>query len=208
MENVWLIAGASAGDGALRDLVALARAIQPLLLTAGGLWAVYLYRSSRRGEVRVGIQTSCRMIREWIPARSVLLVKLRIANTSSVIYRHREATATLFDARRQSGDGTVRLVPFAGADPVPPVYGDVVFDPGELAAGRAFVLRGGRDLPRARGALRLRGRLRPRLGPARADGPAGSRARTPPALEMVALPGRALLVGQLPVRGPGYHREF
>ena len=146
MENIWLFAGvpaaSSAGDGALRDLVALARAIQPLLLTAGGLWALYLYRSSRRGEVRVGIQASCRIIREWIPARSVLLVKLRIANTSSVIYRHREATATLFDARRQSGDGTVRLVPFAGADPVPPVYGDVVFDPGELAAGRAFVLHG------------------------------------------------------------------
>jgi hypothetical protein len=117
-----------------------AQAIEPILLIGAGIWAFYLYRLSRRGEVRVGIEGSCRLLRGWQPSKAVLLVRLRIANTSSVLYRHREATATLFDARKEAASGSIRLVPFSRADPVPPVYGDIVFDAGEIEEGRSFKL--------------------------------------------------------------------
>jgi hypothetical protein len=118
----------------------LAQAIEPILLIGAGIWAFYLYRLSRRGEVRVGIEGSCRLLRGWQPSKAVLLVRLRIANTSSVLYRHREATATLFDARKEAASGSIRLVPFSRADPVLPVYGDIVFDAGEIEEGRSFKL--------------------------------------------------------------------
>jgi len=42
------------------------------------------------------------------------------------------------DARSTAADGSVRLVPFSQADPVPPVYADISDDPRQVQAGRTF----------------------------------------------------------------------
>jgi hypothetical protein len=113
---------------------------QTVAIVGGGLWALFLYLHGRRGQVRVGIEPSVRLLRDWNDGRAVLLVRFRIVNTSRVLYRHREATATLMDARKMAGEGVVRHVPFIQADPFLPVYGDINDDPEELAAGNTFVL--------------------------------------------------------------------
>jgi hypothetical protein len=97
--------------------------LQLLALIAGGLWALYLYRTSRRGQVKVGIEYGWRLIDDYHPDKSVLIVDLRLVNTSNVLWRHERAEATLFDARKLVDDRTVRLVPFGAADPLLPVYG-------------------------------------------------------------------------------------
>jgi hypothetical protein len=113
---------------------------QTVAIVGGGIWALFLYLRYRRGQVRVGIEPSVRLIRGWNDGRALLLVGLRIVNTSRVLYRHREATATVMDARRVAGEGVVRLVPFIQADPFLPVYGDLSDDPEALASGDTFVL--------------------------------------------------------------------
>jgi hypothetical protein len=113
---------------------------QTVAIVGGGLWALFLYLQGRRGQVRVGIDPSVRLLPDWNENRAVLLVRFRIVNSSRVLYRHREATATLMDARKLAGEGVVRLVPFIQADPFLPVYGDITDDPEMLASGDTFVL--------------------------------------------------------------------
>lgn len=124
----------------LRDIAHLAETIQPVLILAGGLWGFYLYRLTRKGEARVGIEASMRLVTAWQPGRSLLLVRLRIANTSSVLYRHGEAQAILFDARKVAEGGRALLSPFAAVDPVPPVYGELSLERDRIRTGDPFVL--------------------------------------------------------------------
>lgn len=88
----------------------------------------------------LGIEASFRLLKEWNPGKSLLLVGLRIANRSDVLYRHSEATATLMDARKETVDGRVRLVPFKSADPMPPVYGDISQEVEAISRGTLFHL--------------------------------------------------------------------
>lgn len=127
-----------AQDSWINTAAAVAIILQALALIGGGIWGFYLYFHGRRGQVRVGVQASARLHRDWSDTHSVLVVRLRIANTSGVLYRHREATATLMDARKQAADGTVRLAPFSQADPILPVYADISGDGAQIAAGRTF----------------------------------------------------------------------
>ena len=113
--------------------------LQAFAVIGGGIWGFYLYTHGRRGQVRIGVLASARLHRDWSDTHSVLLVRLRIANTSGVLYRHQEATATLMDARKQAADGTVRLAPFSQADPILPVYADISNDGNAIAAGETFV---------------------------------------------------------------------
>jgi len=122
------------------DVRITAELAQTVAIVGGAVWALFLYRKRRRGQVRVGLQHNERLLRHWSDNRSVLLVRLRIANTSGVLYRHREATATLMDARKESNSGTLRLVPFKQADPFPPVYGTISDDADSIESGETFVL--------------------------------------------------------------------
>lgn len=120
---------------------AIASVLEVIFIGVAGLSALYVYRRTRRGQVRVGISATYRLISDWNPERALLLVRLRLANTSSVIYFHREATATLMDARRETPTpGQVRLAPFTQADPLPPVYGDMDVSVSAVQEGRLFVL--------------------------------------------------------------------
>lgn len=121
-------------------LLVLGSVIQAVAITAAGAWGLYVYLRTRQGQVQVGIETSCRLLRDWSDGKAVLLVRMRLMNTSNVVYHHREATATLMDARKEAGDGSVRLVPFKQADPFPPVYGDLIPEASAIREGRSFHL--------------------------------------------------------------------
>jgi hypothetical protein len=112
--------------------------LQLLALIAAGLWALYLYRTSRRGQVKVGIEYGWRLVEGYSLDKSLLIVDLRLVNTSNVLWRHERAVATLFDARKLADDRTVRLVPFGAADPLLPVYGVTPDESEAFLEGRPF----------------------------------------------------------------------
>lgn len=121
------------------DLIsAISSVLQALFIAVGGVWVLFVYFRTRRGQVRVGIEASFRLVPEWNPGRTLLLVRLRIANTSNVLYHHREATATLMDARGETDSGLARLIPFEQTDPLAAVYGDFSDDPALIREGRLF----------------------------------------------------------------------
>jgi len=102
---------------------------------------LFLYSTSRRGQAKLGIQVRPRLATAFVPGKSVLLAELTISNTSNVLWRNEETVATLFDARKISSTGTVRLVPFSQADPFLSVYGVETEDPDEIESGRTFSYR-------------------------------------------------------------------
>ena len=106
--------------------------LQLFALIAAGIWALYLYRTSRRDQVKVGIESGWRVVEGYSADKSLLIVDLRLVNTSNVLWRHEKAVATLFDARKLADDRTVRLVPFGEADPLLPVYGVAPDEPEEV----------------------------------------------------------------------------
>lgn len=120
--------------------------LQLAILATGGIWALFLYRTSRRGEAKLGIEVRPRLKRTFLPDKSVLLADIIISNASNVLWRNEETVATLFDARKISQDGSVRLVPFARADPFLPVYGVETEDVFEIAAGRTFAYGEGQQI--------------------------------------------------------------
>ena len=120
--------------------------LQLLALIAAGFWALYLYRTSRRGQVKVGIEYGWRLVEDFSPDKSLLIVDLVLVNTSSVLWRHERAVATLFDARRLADDRTVRLVPFGAADPLLPVYGVTPDESEAFLEGRPFSYFEGQEI--------------------------------------------------------------
>ncbi len=117
-----------------------AQIVQVVLLFGGGLWAFYLYRISRRGQTTVGIRAKFSLVMNTLPNESLLLVAMRIANSSTALFRHEKSLAVLMDASQRAADGSVLLVPFAEQDPFLPVYGQLSGNPDEIAAGKAFTL--------------------------------------------------------------------
>jgi hypothetical protein len=109
-----------------------------VVLVVGGGWALYIYATTRRGQAKVGIGHSARLLPDFAPGRALLIVNLTFTNTSNVLWRHDWSLATLFDARKLAADGTVRLVQFSQADPFLPVYGSTAEDPDEIVQGRPF----------------------------------------------------------------------
>lgn len=116
------------------DWIQLARTV---LLVAGGLWAFYVYRTTRRSEAKLGIEPAVRLHLSTGPRESLLLVRLRMRNTSGVLFRLESARATLLDASGRRDDGSIMLLPIAQQDPVLPVYGEFVADDAQAMAGGA-----------------------------------------------------------------------
>ena len=112
--------------------------LQLLALVGGGTWALYLFQLNRRREVKVGLQVSSRLVRDYLPERALLLVNVTLTNTSAVLWRYRSAVVTVFDARKLARDGSVRLAAFAQADPFLPVYGIESDSPEAIAEGSPF----------------------------------------------------------------------
>lgn len=121
-------------------------ALQLAAFVLGGIWALYLYGTSRRGQVKVGIENTWRLLPGYLPGKSMLIVDLKLSNTSNVLWRHERAVATLYDARRLVDDKTLRLVPFAETDPLLPVYGVTLDDPSAIAGGRPFTYFEGQEI--------------------------------------------------------------
>lgn len=119
---------------------------QTAALIGGGFWVAYTYWRFRRGQVSVGIHPTVRIHRDPRTEEPILLVRLRLRNSSRILFRYRKATATLLDASQRTDDGDLRLVPFAEDDPFIPLYSDISEDPSELSAGRTFVLGPGLSL--------------------------------------------------------------
>jgi hypothetical protein len=109
-----------------------------IALVGGGLWALYIYRSSRRGQVSIAIEHSARFVHDFDGGVSVMLLRVRMRNTSGVLWRHQDAIVTVFDARKLADNGAVRLAPFAEDDPFLPLYGVMSDDPNDIPAGDTF----------------------------------------------------------------------
>lgn len=107
----------------------------------GGFWALYLYRTRRRGQAIVIIQPRSRVHHDSHSGRRVLLIALRIVNSSGVLFRYARATATLMDASDRLTNGGVSLLPFAEQDPFLSVYGDRVDDQARVLKGELFEMR-------------------------------------------------------------------
>lgn len=116
------------------------------LLILGGIWALYVYRTARRGQVKVAIEPAVSLDRRFSETESLLLIKLRIANTSSVLWRHEDSLATLIDASATTPAGELRLLPFAQADPFLPVYGALSDDEKEITEGQLFAYYEGQEI--------------------------------------------------------------
>lgn len=114
------------------------RLMELLAVLGAGTWALYVYRTARRGHAKVAITHSARIGRDFAAGTCLLLVKLSLRNTSGVLWRNESSMVTLFDARKLASDGSVRLAPFGEADPFLPVYGTTSEDPEEIAAGAPF----------------------------------------------------------------------
>jgi hypothetical protein len=129
------------------DIGDILQTVSILAAVVGGLWALFLYRTARRGQVRVAIEHSASLIEDFAPNRCLLVVRLLIRNMSSVLWRFEYGTVTLFDARKLTEDGEVRLAQFAVADPLLPVYGVRSDDPQEepfsYLAGQEIMLEPG-----------------------------------------------------------------
>ncbi len=117
-----------------------------LLLVVGGIWALYVYRTARRGQVKVAIEPTVRLDRAFTSTEALLLVRLRIANSSSVLWRHEESFATLMAASERTPGGQVRLLPFAQSDPFLPVYGAVSDEEEDIAEGQLFSYSEGQEI--------------------------------------------------------------
>ncbi len=111
--------------------------VELLAVLAAGLWALYLYRSTRKAQAKVGIEASARLHRDAYPGESLLFVRLRIVNTSNVLWRYDDVNATLLDASGRDGDGGVTFAPFAQGDPFAPAYGELVAPRLSVRGGRA-----------------------------------------------------------------------
>ena len=110
-----------------------------VLLIGGALWALYVYRTSRRSQVKVAIEADVRFQRDRSSGqKQLLVVHLRIVNTSDVLWRHEESVATLMDASERTEEGEVKLLPFSQADPFLPVYGAMSGDEETIARDLLF----------------------------------------------------------------------
>jgi hypothetical protein len=117
-----------------------------IALIGGGWWALFIYRKSRRGQVKLAIEHSARVIDGYAPGKALLLVAVKLANTSSVLWRYRNAEITVFDARKLARDERVRLAPFGQADPFLPVYGVASQSTEEIAEGNTFFYFEGQEI--------------------------------------------------------------
>lgn len=119
---------------------------QTLALVVGGIWGLFLFRTTRRGEAKVAIEASPGLKRNFVRGKSLLIVRLKIANASNVLWRHESSVVTLFDARKLTSDNNLRLVPFAQTDPFLPVYGVEQEEAAAIAEGRTFSYFEGQEI--------------------------------------------------------------
>lgn len=120
--------------------------IQLAALIGGGFWALFIYRTSRRDQVKVAIEYSTRLVRNFARGKSLLLVRIGLSNTSDVLWRYENAEVTLFDASKVSEGGNVRVVPFGQTDPFRPVYGVTSEEAAAIAAGQTFAYFEGQEI--------------------------------------------------------------
>lgn len=112
--------------------------IQTIGLLFGGLWVAYTYWRFRKGQVSVGIEPAARLHRDPVTDEQVLLVRLRLRNSSNILFRYQTAAATLLDASQRTAEGDLQLSPFAEEDPLIPLFAEVSKDPAHIERGEVF----------------------------------------------------------------------
>lgn len=95
---------------------------------------------------KVGIEHRESLVSNYADGKALLIVNVRLTNSSDVLWRWDQSVVTLFDARRVSDSGHPRLVPFAQADPFLPVYGVTSEDAASIAAGNTFHYYAGQEI--------------------------------------------------------------
>lgn len=76
-------------------LQAFSSLFQAIALGVGGFWALYLYRTARKGRASLGIEQEASVIPiAHATEGGVLVVRLRISNLSGVLFRHDSSVAT------------------------------------------------------------------------------------------------------------------
>lgn len=111
--------------------------IQAVGLAGASLGAALVFWKSRKGQVSVGLEPRCRIhLSKDGPA--ILLVSIRLRNTSNILFRYTSAAATLLDASQRADGGGIRLIPFAEEDPFLPLNSDISEDSVDLLSGRTF----------------------------------------------------------------------
>jgi hypothetical protein len=133
--SVAFMLGESNGAAWLQAVSAL---FQAIAVGVAGFWALYLYRTSRKGRASLGIEQKARVLPIGQEKQGgILLVRLRISNLSGVLFRHSLSVAYLLDASRLADDGRLVLLPFAAQDPLLPVFGKPA-PLSEASEGRPF----------------------------------------------------------------------
>lgn len=121
-------------------------ALQFLGVLAAGVWVLFTYTTARRSQTQVSISHDARLIRDFVPGKSLLIVRVVLSNVSDVLWRRSESRVTVFDARRRAKSGGLSLVPFLEADPLLPVYGITSDDPGSISRGNTFEYFEGQEI--------------------------------------------------------------
>jgi hypothetical protein len=122
--------------------------LQTFLAVVGGLWAFYLYRSSRANQTTISIAPTCWLAESRVDDFLVFNVRTRVTNVSKAVCRNCQATVTLMDAsERDAATGQMSMPTFAEQDPWANLYPDpsrdfpISLEPGEsIDCETAFLL--------------------------------------------------------------------
>jgi hypothetical protein len=123
--------------------------LQTALAVVGGVWAFYLYTSSRASQTTISITATCWLAKTPVDGFRALNVRIRVTNASKAICRNCEATVALMDAtERDRASGQLLMPIFAEQDPWWNLYPDpgtdyaISLEPGEsIDSETPFLLR-------------------------------------------------------------------
>lgn len=130
-------AGATTGDSGID----WATILQTMVIAAGGLWAFYVYRKTRKAEAVVALSMNFRTLSQGVGGETLIVIGLRVTNAAGVLFRHRSSRIDLLDASiLAEGEGSLalQLATFASQDPFLPVYGYEAEEADEVRFGNSF----------------------------------------------------------------------
>jgi len=85
--------------------------VQTMVLAACGIWAFRLYRKHREGQPKIDFDVYWKVARvgEWPTATRILVLGVRLTNSSRVLPKDVNAEATAYDACQVGADGNLVL---------------------------------------------------------------------------------------------------
>ncbi|TMC54256.1 MAG: hypothetical protein E6J20_04070 [Chloroflexi bacterium] len=135
--------------------------LQTALAIIGGLWALYLYQTSRTGQTTVSTVPNCWLAQSLVDDFWVFVVRTKVTNVSKVLCRSVRAKITVMDATiRDPNTGQFALPAFAEQDlwavlnpPSEDLDPEFELEPGEVVTSEAAFLLSRRSLLAVRVAI-------------------------------------------------------